>query len=198
MFSRPVSSGWKPVPTSRSEPTRPRISACPFVGAVMRDRILSNVLLPAPLRPMMPTTSPFLTSKETSLRAQMVSGEWWDEGPRPRRRNADFSVSVRWSRRVSWCRTAVPRRYRLERPSTLITTSTSNDVRKGTLRVLEVDETTEQQGHHHDGRCRRDGKIGAGLAQKGPAEALDHAGHGIEAIEEAPFLGHQAERVYDG
>ncbi len=27
MFSRPVSSGWKPVPTSSSEPTRPRISA---------------------------------------------------------------------------------------------------------------------------------------------------------------------------
>ena len=39
----------------------------------MRERILSSVLLPAPLRPMMPTTSPSLTSKETSLRAQMVS-----------------------------------------------------------------------------------------------------------------------------
>ena len=30
----------------------------PSVGSVMRDRIFSSVLLPAPLRPMMPTTSP--------------------------------------------------------------------------------------------------------------------------------------------
>ena len=36
------------------------------VGSVMRERILSSVLLPAPLRPMMPTTSPSCTSNETS------------------------------------------------------------------------------------------------------------------------------------
>ncbi len=30
----------------------------PVVGSVMRERIFSSVLLPAPLRPMMPTTSP--------------------------------------------------------------------------------------------------------------------------------------------
>jgi hypothetical protein len=34
-FSRPVSSGWKPVPTSGNEPTRPWISARPWVGSVM-------------------------------------------------------------------------------------------------------------------------------------------------------------------
>ena len=55
MFSRPVSSGWKPVPTSSSEPTRPTVSPRPDVGGVMRARIFSSVLLPAPLRPMMPT-----------------------------------------------------------------------------------------------------------------------------------------------
>ena len=32
MFSRPVSSGWNPVPTSRMLPTRPRIVAVPLVG----------------------------------------------------------------------------------------------------------------------------------------------------------------------
>ena len=37
------------------------------------ERILSSVLLPAPLRPMMPTTSPFLMSNSTSLSAQKVS-----------------------------------------------------------------------------------------------------------------------------
>src|SRR2546423_14420525 len=75
MFSRPVSSGWKPVPTSKSEPTRPFTSTSPSVGAVMRERIFKSVDFPAPLRPMMPTTSPRLTSKETSFRAQNVSGE---------------------------------------------------------------------------------------------------------------------------
>src|ERR1044072_8603398 len=39
----------------------------------MRLRIFSSVLLPAPLRPMMPTTSPFLISNETSFSAQNVS-----------------------------------------------------------------------------------------------------------------------------
>ena len=34
VFSRPVSSGWKPVPTSRMLPTRPRIDrACPRSAA---------------------------------------------------------------------------------------------------------------------------------------------------------------------
>ena len=36
------------------------MSTRPSVGSVMRLRILSSVLLPAPLRPMMPTTSPLL------------------------------------------------------------------------------------------------------------------------------------------
>ena len=58
ILSRPVSSGWKPVPTSSRLPIAPWMSAYPDVGSVMRDRILRNVLLPAPLRPMMPTISP--------------------------------------------------------------------------------------------------------------------------------------------
>ena len=39
------------MPTSSSEPTRPWSSAQPRVGSVIRERILSSVLLPAPLRP---------------------------------------------------------------------------------------------------------------------------------------------------
>ena len=35
----------------------------PSVGSVMRDRIFSSVVLPAPFRPMMPSTSPAATSK---------------------------------------------------------------------------------------------------------------------------------------
>jgi hypothetical protein len=69
-LSRPVSSGWKPVPTSSSDPTRPRIRATPAVGSVMRARILSIVVLPAPLRPTIPTTSPSSAVKLTPFRAQ--------------------------------------------------------------------------------------------------------------------------------
>jgi len=52
MFSRPVSSGWKPVPTSSREATLPQRDTEPQEGAVMRERILRRVDLPAPLRPM--------------------------------------------------------------------------------------------------------------------------------------------------
>ena len=41
---------------------------------MIRERILSSVLLPAPFRPMIPTTSPAAMSKVTSRRAQKVSG----------------------------------------------------------------------------------------------------------------------------
>ena len=41
--------------------------AVPLVGGVIRVRILSSVDLPAPFRPMKPTTSPSSTSNETSL-----------------------------------------------------------------------------------------------------------------------------------
>src|SRR5580700_3848401 len=47
----------------------------PCVGSVILLRIFSRVDLPAPLRPMTPSTSPRLTSNETSLRAQKFSTE---------------------------------------------------------------------------------------------------------------------------
>ena len=58
------------MPISSSDPTRPCNSAIPSVGSVIRERILSNVLLPAPFGPITPTISPRATSKDTSSRAQ--------------------------------------------------------------------------------------------------------------------------------
>ena len=61
------------MPTSSRLPTRPPSSIRPVVGAVIRLMILSRVLFPAPLRPMIPTTSPQFTSKVTSWRASNFS-----------------------------------------------------------------------------------------------------------------------------
>ncbi len=94
MFSRPVSSGWKPVPTSSSEPTRPRSRTRPSVGSVMREMILSSVLLPAPFRPMMPTTSPCPTSNDTSRSAQIISSGGGGCPIRRRRRTGALSVCI--------------------------------------------------------------------------------------------------------
>jgi energy-coupling factor transporter ATP-binding protein EcfA2 len=73
VFSRPLRSSWKPVPTSSSDPIRPVTSTKPVVGSVICDSTFKSVDLPAPLRPMMPTTSPAATSNDTSLSAQSVS-----------------------------------------------------------------------------------------------------------------------------
>ena len=93
VFSRPVSSGWKPVPTSRMLPTRPRIEAVPSVGGVIRVRILRSVDLPEPFLPMKPTTSPSSTLNETSLSAQSSSSEWSTCSSRRARRAAWETVS---------------------------------------------------------------------------------------------------------
>ena len=66
VFSSPVSSPWNPVPTSSSEPIRPRVRHRPSVGVVMLLTTLSSVLLPAPLAPMIPIASPSSTVNETS------------------------------------------------------------------------------------------------------------------------------------
>src|SRR3954453_19012787 len=67
-FSRPVSSPWKPVPTSSRAATRPRVLDTPAVGDVILARIFRIVLLPAPFRPTIPNASPWATEKLTSRR----------------------------------------------------------------------------------------------------------------------------------
>ena len=53
-FSRPEISGWKPAPSSISAEMRPFTVTVPRVGRVMPATHFSIVLLPDPLRPMMP------------------------------------------------------------------------------------------------------------------------------------------------
>ena len=53
-FSRPEISGWKPAPSSISAEMRPSTVTVPRVGRVIPATHFSIVLLPDPLRPMMP------------------------------------------------------------------------------------------------------------------------------------------------
>ncbi len=73
MFSMPDRSGWKPAPRLRMAETRPLRSTCPALGAVAPASSFSNVDLPAPLSPMMPSDPPLATSRDTSRSAQNVS-----------------------------------------------------------------------------------------------------------------------------
>ena len=51
------------MPTSSSEPTRPRVRDVPSVGVVMPLMTLSRVLLPAPFEPMIPSAVPSSTAE---------------------------------------------------------------------------------------------------------------------------------------
>ena len=180
------------MPTSSSEPTRPWISAQPVVGSVMRERIFSSVLLPAPLRPMMPTTSPCSTSNETSFSAQIRS----PARARPVRGSATAAASdaerilVRVSRRS---------RYACARPSgTACRVRRSAD--RGLVRAhlrplgerpLHAPEVERAADENHGRRARRDSDHRPGRrrgAEQRPAEALDHAGHRIDPVQRPPGL----------
>ena len=54
----------------------PRISTHPLVGCVIRDSTFNKVDLPAPFLPIIPTVSPRLISKDTSLSAHNISDEY--------------------------------------------------------------------------------------------------------------------------
>ena len=62
------------MPSSSSAATRPCICTLPSVGVVVPVTIFSNVLLPAPLRPMMPSACPCGTRK--SRPRKIHSSSW--------------------------------------------------------------------------------------------------------------------------
>src|SRR5690242_16099294 len=90
----------------------------------MRLSILSNVLLPAPFRPMTPTTSPAGMANETSRRAQnslppaaLASATPANDAPRPENFRARLEAARLATSRndFEWVN---PSRYRLPSPST--------------------------------------------------------------------------------
>ena len=164
----------------------------PPVGSAIRLRIFSSVLLPAPLRPMIPTTSPGWTSNETPLNAQNVSASDALTSPVSRnRRNGDVIASVTASRNeLARCDCAAPRRYDLLRSSTTIAgrlmvgrrgrwDRRSDQVGESTLGPAEVGEPEDEQGQRRDRRDRqRDGVPGRPQDRR-PA-GVDQAEHRIQ------------------
>src|SRR5205809_393890 len=178
MFSRPVSSGWKPEPTSMSAASRPRSVMVPPVGAVMRESSLRIVLLPAPLWPMMPSVSPRAASKLTSRTAQ-----------KSRLRNPAAPVVCR-------------RRYRFETPSNR--TSIAAGIMAGSQEVghrrfgaleSEVRER-KRDGGDDDGKPERDG-IGIRVVQEDVAERRHDPRHRIQQVPRPPRRRNGAERIDD-
>ena len=68
-FSRPVKSGWKPVPICRSAWVSPTTTTLPLVGSITPVINFKRVLFPAPFLPIMATFSPFFISRLISKRA---------------------------------------------------------------------------------------------------------------------------------
>ena len=73
IFSLPVISGWNPVPTSNKEAILPFARITPVVGAVIRDKSFNKVDFPEPFLPIIPTTSPCLTSNDMFFNAHTNS-----------------------------------------------------------------------------------------------------------------------------
>ena len=73
MFSRPVSSGLKPAPSSSSDVTRPDVATDPPSGSSTPATSCSSVLLPHPFGPMTPTVVPASMRSDTSDSAHSAS-----------------------------------------------------------------------------------------------------------------------------
>ena len=123
---------------------------------VMRERILSSVLLPAPLRPMIPTTSPAATLNVTSRSAQSVRAPLARFDDRPRRRCRDRAAACDIaSRKDPYVNTprADPNWYCFPSASTRIV---SDDIGEGMFHPLE----------HHHAAYEEDGGDGNGRSDE--------------------------------
>src|SRR5882672_6516175 len=159
----------------------------------MRERIFKSVLLPAPLRPMMPTTSPGGTARLTSRSAQMLVSV--ERAPERRRLKGARALVINDSRSVPYWAFAPPMRYRLLNPSTVMIGSMRwlNYVGERFLhpakRVCGIDE----DGHGNRGREAECSPVECSTKQAG-AKGLDDSGQRVEPQQPAPLRGQQARR----
>ena len=130
-FSRPVNSGWKPIPSSRIEATTPCRSTEPEVGCVVPATIFRSVDLPAPFSPIRPSARPRASSKDTSVsawnpRCRGAAGRAPAGGPTACRRAGRSSRPFRLERRsrssrlpIADCRLPIGPNARLDHRSSI-------------------------------------------------------------------------------
>src|ERR1700689_365665 len=118
----------------------------------MRDRIFSRVLLPAPFRPIMPTTSPCLTSKLTSFRAMNCSTSLLRNGWR--------SLSSIVSAMVECFTVLRSMRYALETPRMEI--ARSDDIGEPPFHALESDRPHDKDQQRDHAGVSNPARIGRG------------------------------------
>src|SRR4051812_4839745 len=194
MFSRPVSSGWNPVPTSSRLAMRPRSLTKPSVGSVMREITLSKVLLPAPFLPINPTVSPSATSKLTSRSAQKRSSL---AGPVPFRvppPKGDLILRERNSRRFSVRWKARPRRYSFDTFRISTIGAMSDDVGEHAFHAPEDQQSENEEENAYRERHPHD-RPGGWSSQQRVTKAEDHPCHWVQSQQHLPFFRYVAQRV---
>ena len=194
MFSRPVSSGWKPVPTSSSVPTRPCSSMRPVGRLVIRASTFSSVLLPAPFGPMMPTDLALPRSRTRRRAAPRTVGSCGslavgDSERRRQRVHQALGQQGGVRARSPRCSAFRGARRRLRRPSirsrprTRARRGRSTGFRRRLHRyTTNGNSTTNRETpprEHH------------------PAIQLEHADHRVERTEHLYALGDDRERIDD-
>src|SRR5229473_1442253 len=162
----------------------------------MRERIFRRVVLPAPLRPMRPRTSPSRTSSDTSFKAQKVSSFF-------RRSKATGDLRNASSECRSPSSTCKPRRYSLLRPSAWMTVlfivkRSSHPVGNGGLHAIEEEKAAEDDEGDDGAGSEEEQAWGVAAAGDGPAETVNDAGHGVQSIEPAPPRRNERGRIGDG
>src|SRR4051794_10089075 len=139
MFSRPVSSTWKPAPTSSSGSTDPHTSTRPAFGTAMPAMTCVSVDLPDPFWPMMPKYSPRAISKVRS------SSAWNDSGGSVCPGMSDESERRRLS--------SSPSRYVLLSPLQRTASGTSDEIGEADL---QPPEDVPRERAEDDGPSGRD------------------------------------------
>src|SRR5437870_10479072 len=73
-----------------------------------------------------------------------------------------------------------------------------DSVGNGSLHAIEEKEAAEKDDEDGSGGNEKDGAGSLAAAGDGPAETINDASHGIEAVEPAPALGNESGRIGDG
>src|SRR5687767_2420518 len=153
---------------------RPWTWTSPSVSSVIRERILSRVLLPAPFRPTTPTTWPRFMSKEICLSAQNAS--FVDEPRKPR-----FAQESRVSASVLSCSPRWRSVYCLPTPFIEMAVSL-DDIREFLLCPAEYDGSNNQHDHPNGCGIANRPPLWLAGAKDGPADGVHEAGNRVEIV----------------